>query len=158
MEKREWQPREMKMVQEYMREHHAKARRLTRVRLGNTILEREMRGLTAEEARMLVVWRRWADAVAIYPDHVVLVEGSIRPDPGDPSKLELYRELLPQTPELAEQIRGKPVMLELVTSIHDPAVERMCRERGIKYVLFTPPWIPDYLKLLYPRERRAPLE
>ena len=107
---------------------------------------------------MLVAWRRWADAIAIYPDRVVIIEGSIRPDPGDPSKLELYRELLPQTPELAEEIRDKPIMLELVASIHDPVVERMCWERGIKYVLFTPPWVSGYLKLLYPRERRAPLE
>jgi hypothetical protein len=156
MEKREWQPREMKLVQEYIIAYHPKARRITRVRLGQMSPQLIMPGMTPEERNQLTVWRRWADAIAIYPDHVVIVEGAIRSDPGDVSKLKLYARLFPVTPEFAEDAK-KRLELELVSAIPDPVTAQMAGEDGIKYVTFSPPWVDEYIKILYPRERRAPL-
>ena len=108
------------------------------------------------EVRALGVWRRWADAIVFMPDRLILIEAAIRPSPGDISQLELYEHLLPQTPELAEH-KNKRIEKVLLFALEDPVIVSMARERGIKVVYFHPHWIDDYLKILYPRERRTPL-
>jgi hypothetical protein len=155
-EKRQWQAREMRLVSEFLAKHYANYQTLTRVRLGQVHPELHPELLEGAELRALGVWRRWADAIVIMPDRIVLIEASIRPFPGDVSQLELYERLLPLTPEL-EQHKAKPIEKLLVFALEDPVVVSMARERGIKVVYFRPKWVDEYLQLLYPRERRAPL-
>ena len=156
MERRAWQPREMKMVAEYIREIYPGARHFTRIRLGPPPASLITPGMDPEEIRMTTVWRRWADAIVILPKKLVLIEAAIRPDPGDVSKLELYADLIPKTPELI-QWAGLPVEKTLLYAIEDPAVLELCRRHGVKTAQYLPKWLPSYLRLLYPRERRAPL-
>jgi len=92
----------------------------------------------------------------IMPDRLILIEAKIRPNPGVISQLELYEHLLPFTPELAEHKR-KPIEKVLLCAINDPVVTSMARNRGIKVVQFRPPWVDEYMKIIFPRERRAPL-
>jgi len=154
-EKRQWQAREMRLVSEYLAKHYAKYPSQTRVRLGAIRPEIKSAELTDADKAMLGMWRRWADAIVFMPDRLLLIEAAIRPSPGDISQLELYETLIDKTPELAEH-KGKAVEKVLLFAIEDPAVATMARKHGIKVIYFKPDWVDEYLKLLYPRERRAP--
>ena len=155
-EKRQWQPREMRLVSEYLAKHYPDYPTKTRVRLGSVHPDLHPELLSGGELRALGVWRRWADAIIIMPDRLILIEAAIRPEPGKISQLELYEHLLPKTPELVEH-KDKPIEKVLLFALEDPVTAAMARERGIKVVYFRPPWIDDFLKILYPHERRAPL-
>ena len=152
---RAWQPREMRMVSDYLAQFYPQATSLTRVRLGS-IPPAELHPLLEEhEVRMLGVFRRWADAIVITNDAMILVEAAIRPEPGDISKLQLYKRLLVHTPELQAYLPRR-VEMQLVYAIEDPVVVIMAREAGIRPVYFRTKAVENYMKLLYPRERRAP--
>ena len=144
------------MVSEYLAKHYPDYPTRTRVRVGSIHPELRPEQLTEPERRAVGVWRRWADAIVIMPDRLILIEAAIRPNPGDISQLELYEHLLPKTPELAEH-KDKPIEKVLLFALEDPVIVSLARERGIQVVYFHPPWIDEYLKILYPRERRAPL-
>lgn len=152
---RKWQPREMRMVAEYLAQNYPRDQYITRVRLGKIQPRINGQFISDEEALMMGSWRRWADALVIKPDRLILIEAAIRPNPGDISQLELYKRLLPHTPELAEHAE-KPIDMVLLYSLHDPLLEQLALERGIKILYYRPQWVDEYLKDLLPRERRAP--
>jgi len=154
--KRDWEPREMRLVAEYLAKHYPGYETLTRVRLGSVREDLVSSEFTEAELRAVGVWRRWADAVVVMPDRLVLIEAKIRPSPGDISQLELYEHLLPFTPELADH-KHKRIEKVLLWALNDEVVAAMARQRGIRVVMFKPSWVDDYLATLYPRERRAPL-
>jgi len=155
-EKRKWQAREMRLVSEYLAANYADYTTQTRVRLGSVHSDLHPEKLSPAELRAVGVWRRWADAIVVMPDRLILIEAAIRPNPGDISQLELYEHLLPKTPELAEH-SGKRIEKVLLYALEDPVIVAMARERGIRVVYFRPAWVEEYLAILYPRERRSPL-
>lgn len=142
------------MVTEYLSRRYPRTRCLTRVRLGSPKGEALLPGYTPEERRAVSVWRRWADALVLLEDRVILIEAAIRPEPGDISKLELYRLLLPHTPEL-EAHKHKRIEMVLLYAIEDPATIYLARTHDIRCIHYEPLWLPSYLRLLYPRERRG---
>jgi len=145
----------MEMVSDYLATYYPLARAMTRVRLGS-IPTTELTPLLEEhEVRMMSVFRRWADAIVITSDTLILIEAAIRPEPGDVSKIELYARLLPHTPELKPWLTLKREY-QLVYAIEDPLIVVMARERGIRPVFFRTKAVEEYMKILYPRERRAP--
>ena len=93
----------------------------------------------------------------IMPDRIVLIEGKILPQPGVISQLQLYERLLPKTPELAEH-KDKPIEKVLLCAIPDPLLNTLCREAGIRVVVYRPKWITSYLKNLYAREKTPGLQ
>lgn len=151
---RAWQPREMQMLSEFLAKVYPNARVATRVRLGTPKSEVPTAWMSQEEKAMIGSWRRWADAVILEDDKVTIVEAAIRPDPGKISQLELYKLLWPQTPEYVAW-HGLPVHLMIVYAIEDPATLYLARQKGIHCVQYQPTWLPDYLTLLMPRERRG---
>jgi len=153
-EKRHWQPREMQMLSEWLARTQAGKRCLTRVRLGTPRSETPRPDMTPEERAMIGSWRRWADAVILEDDRVTIVEAAIRPDPGKISQLELYALLFKNTPELTAW-HGRPLHLVLLYAIEDPATILLAREKGIACIEYKPEWLPAYLELLMPRERRG---
>jgi len=155
-EKREWQPREMRMVAEYLQLNYAQYLCRQRVRLGSIPDKLRGRLLGKGEEHMAGVWRRWADAVVVKPDEIIIIEAGIKPDPGDISKLKLYRSLLPHTPEF-EAFANLPIQLELVWALVDVFLEQIARYDGIRVVYYKPDWIGDYLSIVYPREAQASL-
>lgn len=155
-EKRQWQPREMRLVSEYLAKNYSSYSTQTRVRLGSIHPDLKPEQLSDAEKRMVGVYRRWADAIVFMPDRLVLIEAAIRPSPGDISQLELYEHLLPHTPELVEH-KNKPIEKVLLWAIEDPPIAAMARDRGIKVVYFHPSWVDEYLRILYPSEQRATL-
>lgn len=152
---RKWQPREMRMISEWLAQEYPDWPYQTQVRLGQIQPRLDGQFVSEEERRMLGVWRRWADAIVYMPDRLILIEAAIRPDPGDISKLELYERLIPNTPELQEH-SGKVVEKVLLYCLPDELLNTLAREHGIRVVYFRPDWVEDYLKELFPRERRAP--
>jgi len=155
--RRKWEPREMRLCSEYMSTYHWGAKIMTYVRLGEYPSELVKLAGSEEEVRMLSVWRRWVDAVAIYPDRVILIECSIRPNPGKIMQLLLYRELFYKTPELA-YLKDLPLYMELVCAVEDPTLEELARKWGVKVVYFRPRWVEDYIAQLEPRKRRGPIQ
>jgi len=128
---------------------------MTRVRLGALDQPRYQGRYAPEELRALGVLRRWADAIVITKQDMVLIETKIRPTPGVVSQLEIYGELVQYTPEL-RQYQGRRLRLELVFAIQDPVVTAYAEKRGIRVVHFCPEWVLEYLEELYPREQRPP--
>jgi len=153
--KRSWQPREMQMLNEWLAKNYPKALVMTRVRLGAPPVEPGRGDLGPGEIRMIGVWRRWADAIVITDNKILLIEAAIRPNPGKIAQLELYEMLIPQTPELAPW-RDLPIEKILLYAIEDPATIWLARQKGIRAIYYAPPWLDSYLELLYPRERRGP--
>ena len=142
------------MLSEWLAKTQPGKRWLTRVRLGSPRSEVPFPTMSPEERTMIGVWRRWADAIILENDHVTLVEAAIRPQPGKISQLELYKMLLPQTPEL-EPWAKLPIEMILLYAIEDPATNALARQKGIRCIEYKPLWLDSYLQLLQPRERRG---
>lgn len=144
---------EMRMVAEYVQRTYPQGLVYMRLRLGALQPDVGPRDLAPEEMAMLGLFRRWADAVVVTQEELIVVEASIRSDSGDPSKLVLYGRLVPLTPELQEY-RNRKLVLELVVAVEDPAVSALAQEMGVRTRVYRPPWLPEYLAQLHRRERR----
>jgi len=145
----------MQLLHEWLAKNFPNNIVMTRVRLGAPLGELLSEDLTPAERRMFGVWRRWADAIVILQDKILLIEAAIRPNPGKIAQLELYEMLIPQTPELLPW-KDLPIEKILLYAIEDPAVTYLARQKGIRAIYYRPPWIDAYLEELYPRERRGP--
>jgi len=156
-DKRDWQPREQRLVSEFVARFYPHTESRTHVHLGSTPTRLKGRYSTEEDARLVGVFRRWADALVFLPDRVLLIEGKILPQPGVISQLKLYVELIPKTPELAEH-RHKPIEPVLVCAIEDPLISELARREGITVRIFHPAWIDEYMKILHPGERTPGLD
>lgn len=155
--KRDWTPREMRLVSEYIARFFSQYESRIHIHLGSTLPRVGGRFISEPEKRLIGVFRRWADAVVILPDRLILIEGKILPQPGVISQLNLYAELIPKTPELGEA-RNLPVEKLLLCAIEDRLITDLAQREGIRVVVFIPPWLDDYLKILYPWERTPGLE
>jgi len=153
-EGRKHQPREMLLVSEFLSKFHAGDRTWQRVRLGSVPEELELEGLEEEERRMLGVWRRWADAVVFDGTKVTIYEAAIIPTPGDIGMLEMYLMLFPMTPEF-EAMKDLPREGAIIAAVEDPVTAFLARQKGYRYIVFTPSWVPDYIRQLRAREGRA---
>lgn len=92
-------------------------------------------------------WRFWIDAVVILKDRMLLLEGKLRKPAEGLGQLLLYRALLPQTPEL-EPYKLLPIDMVLITPRPDPRVIGVANSLGINIVIWTKPWVQDYLRSL----------
>lgn len=145
----------MRMISEWLAQEYPQADYKTQIRLGRIQPRLAGQFISDEEVRMLGSFRRFADAMVFLPDRLVLIEAAIRPDPGDISKLELYLELIPNTPELAE-FAHLPVEVVLLYAMPDDVLLYLARKKGFRLAYFRPAWVEEYLAELYPREQRAP--
>jgi len=155
--KRDWQPREQRLVAEFIAQFYPDYDSRTHVHLGSTPPRLLGRYSTNEDARLTGVFRRWADGLVFMPDRLVLIEGKILPQPGVISQLKLYAELLPKTPELAEH-KDKPIEQVIVCAIEDKLISELARREGIRVQIFRPAWIDEYMQIVHPWERTPGLE
>lgn len=156
MANREYNFWEDNMLSEYLAIHHPAARVMTRVRLGSVPAALLPEGADAILQKVYGNIRLWADAVAIYPERLILIEAKIKPKPGVISTMEIYARYVKDTPELKEYL-DRPMELELVYVVEYPMVIAEARSRGIRCVQFLPSNLNDLLKKLPPREATSPL-
>ena len=155
MARAESQPVEARLVAEYLAVRFPNATTRQHVRLGPIKPFMSTEDLTPAERALAGVWRRWADAVVIEDTRVVIVEGSVYPDPGLISQLDLYLRLWPATPEYAQYART-PVVGLLLTALDDPTIRQLAAERGHLCAVYRPPWADGYLLTQYARRQRSP--
>ena len=151
-DKRDWQPREQRLVSEFIARFYPDYESRTHVHLGSTPPRLKGKFTSEETARLVGVFRRWADAIVFMPDRLILIEGKILPVPGVISQLKLYEELIPKTPELSEHWE-KPIEKLIVCAIEDPVITELARREGILVRVFRPSWIDSYMKKLHPWEK-----
>lgn len=151
-DKRDWQPRETRLVSEFVARFYPYCESRTHVHLGSTPPRLKGKFISEETARLVGVFRRWADAIVFMPNRLILIEGKILPVPGVISQLKLYEELIPKTPELSEY-RELPIEKLIVCAIEDPVITELARREGILVTIFRPSWINEYMKKLHPWEK-----
>ncbi len=147
-------PREMRLLSEFVAKEYPNDQVFFNLRLGAIRPDLDIAGLSPAEVRMLGVFRRFADAIVIRPDKLIIIEASIRPDPGKLSQLQLYERLVPATPEL-EPYQGLKIRKLLLWSFLDEVLASIAREQGVVVRVFHPAWVDEYLDSLSPRKRRA---
>jgi hypothetical protein len=148
---------ETRLLNEWLAATHSKDLVFTRVRLGAAIPSTASEGLTAAELSMLGVFRRWADAAVVTDRELIIVEAKVKASPAAPGQLHLYAELVPYTPDLQPYL-DRPLVLQLLCAVQDPAVSRLCVKFGIREVVYVPEWLPIYLGNLYRRETTPPAD
>jgi len=156
MKTRKWEPRELRMLTEWLIKKYPRDRVFTHVRVGadHPILEPEK--LLPEERQLLKVYRRWVDAIVVTKTELLVIEAAILPDPGDISKLQLYVYLVSRTRELSPYL-GRKIIPVLLYAIPDPATLEIAQAAGIRLEFYHPPWIDDYLITLARRKTRGSL-
>ena len=153
--KRNYEPRELRLLNEWIDRFHSDKHVLTRVRLGAIRPELNLEGLTSSDLMMLGLHRRWADALIIEQHSKTVVEAKIVAQPVAVAQLELYAALINDTPELAEY-RKLQTKLLLLCAVEDPVLTKIARDKGIEVSVYTPSWLNEYFSLLRARERRPP--
>jgi hypothetical protein len=107
------------------------------------------------EMRWMRRLNRRPDAWAITDTEIVIIEASMQWPTTKISRLEEYLLLVPATPDLVEY-KGRRLVGEILTAIHDPMAELLCNRHGFRYVFREPSWIAEYLAAYPDRKRSAP--
>jgi hypothetical protein len=146
---------ETRLLNEWLAKEHAGDVVYLRVRMGAAVPLQDSAGLSEAERAMVGVWRRWADAVVVTEGERIIVEAKVKASPAAVGQLHLYADLAPFTAELLAY-GEKPLVLQLVVGLEDPAVTRLCERFGIRQVVYRPDWLPIYLVNFQRRETSPP--
>jgi len=130
---------EERLVSEWAAKTHPEARVHFRVRVGE--LPEEAATLSAEgiSPYMYGVVRHWADAVVIYPDRVLVVEGKLKLSSMALGQIIVNTELLGSTPEFRDRW-DTPREGLLLFAYGDPETEKTAVAMGYKTERFCPAW------------------
>jgi len=111
--------------------------------------------LTEAEQAMLRVRMRWADAVILLQEKIIVVEGKLRASEflKGIGELQLYTHLVPHTEEFMAW-KGTPVVGRLVIPFEDPAVMAITRQQGMEAAIYKPTFWADFLTAIQPRQGR----
>lgn len=149
------QQRERRLLAEWLALRWPDARVQQQVRLGAYQPSISTSGLDRTEIKALGVWRRYADAIVYERSRLVLIEASIPADVGYVARLQLYKRLVPLTPEL-EEFRSLPVAMLYLCAIEDPIVTAIAREAGIAVEVYQPSWVAEFIGTLERNKQRPP--
>lgn len=92
-------------------------------------------------------WRAEVDALGIFPEKLVLVEGKVQRLVDGISKLGTYEMLIQDTPEL-QRYKDKPVEKVLVCPWNTQQLARTAGKLGVAIDVYQPQWIIDYVASL----------
>ena len=92
-------------------------------------------------------WRRYADAIVIMQDRIILIEGELRRPVEGLGELLMYRDIIKQSPELKPYI-NLPLEVRLIIPRPDPMVINTASAQGIIVDVFYRDWVGDYLREL----------
>jgi len=153
-----WQRHEeMKYVSEYCYEFYPRDRVFLSKYVGTWPPPPEGEELEEPDRRLLAVRRGRADAVVVTSDRIIVIEAKIRPEryPDGLAKVQIYKNLVEATPELAEYL-PRPIEAVLLTPILHPTVAKLADEAGVKNVVWSTKDIDEYLRRLYPYLKQVP--
>jgi hypothetical protein len=99
---------------------------------------------------------RWADAIVIQPDKLIVIEAKLRASEflKGLGELQLYIHLVAHTPEF-EKFKNRRVVGRLIAPIEDPAVMLIARQNLIETAVFKPSFYDAFLEAIQPRQARA---
>ena len=146
---------EMRMLGEYIAREYPQATVFLRLRLGVIQPVGNHGDLDPAELRFLSALARYADAVVILPQEIVIVEAKMRSEPGAIAQLGLYARLAPMTPDLQPYL-NRPIVKELVCSVPDPVVDLLARESEVRVKVYAPSWLPAWSAKRNRNKIRAP--
>lgn len=146
---------EMRLISEWVKGAYPGAEVWLRLRLGRARpLNPDLEG-DPDAERVSRVFARWADAVVVTRDELIVVEAKVKSSPGAIGQLLVYRDLVRDTPEL-RSYEDRPLALLLLVAVEDPAVTRLCEAQGIRHAVYRPSWLAEYLSNLNRRETTPP--
>jgi len=150
--RREW---EAEYVSEYVTATWSRTPVIFHCRLGTWPTPLSAPDLSPEEQAMLRVRMRWADAVVILPDKLVVIEGKLRASEflKGLGELQVYTHLVAHTPEF-ERLRDHRVAGRLVIPVSDPVVELIGRQQNLEIAVFQPSFWTEYTDILQARQTR----
>jgi len=146
---------ETRLLMEYLAQAYPDDRWLTNVKLGTDLRPRTGVELTEKELRMLRVYKRYADAIVIQPGRVIVIEAAIWKAIEKVGPLLQYLALVPHTAEL-QPFLDRQVVGELMVAVTDAVADKLCRDHGIRYTVFAPPWLEEFFSIYPGRKRTAP--
>lgn len=92
--------------------------------------------LSGLSANIFKVYNRYADAVVIQPNKLILVEGKMVDILPAIGQIMYYRYLLPKTPEFSSYA-ALPIEMEIVCPSPDPEIVAFAQSVGIRVVIWT---------------------
>jgi len=140
---RKWEPREMRMMADYLLTKHPKARHLTRVRLGplpRVSPEFEAMGIGPQ---VYTVGLHWADGLALYPDKTLLFECKIKLQSTALGQILTNRRLFYKTDMFRDRWH-LPLEPWVIYAYPDREVLEMLDINNIKHEQFRPSYIEEY--------------
>lgn len=135
----EWEER---LVAEWAAREHPDARVQLRVRVGELPPEAATVERMGISPYMYGVVRHWADAVIIYPDRVIVVEGKIKLSSMALGQIIVNTELFGSTPEFRDTW-DRPREGILLYAFGDTQTERLAVAHGFTCEEFRPAWAKE---------------
>lgn len=130
---------EERLVSEWAAEKHPDARTHFRVRVGELPPEAATVEKMGISPYMYGVVRHWADAVVIYPDRVIVVEGKLKLSSMALGQIIVNTELFGRTPEFAEAGHLSRTGL-LLFAYGDDVTEDIASSMGYATEEYRPAW------------------
>ena len=143
------------MLLEYLNKNYPPGSWRTNVRLGTPTPRLQAIALTPGEKRMLKIALPTADAVAILPDRVDILEVATEPRVYKVCQLKLYGHLFGVTEEYRAHWK-KPISLLVIATFKNPLLEWFSRKEGVRWIVYRPIWWDEYESTRRPRRFTAP--
>lgn len=140
---RKWEPREQRMVTDYLIEKHPNAKHMTRVRVGALPPEAESLVEKGISPKLYTPVLHWADGIALYPNRTVIIEAKIKLTSDALGQILTNANAFYKTEEFSDRW-NKPLAMEVVYAYPDEQTLRMLQTHGIKAVRYRPEYIREY--------------
>jgi len=140
MANRVYTARERRLLAEYGAFNWKGARVIYNPRLGPVPLQAI--GMLAPNvpAAALSSYRRYPDALVIWPDRILMVEAKIIASGGAVGMLEEYLLLWPNSPDYQAEVL-KPIQGAILTAFTDPIARQLAASHGMQWLIYSPSWI-----------------
>jgi hypothetical protein len=127
---------------------------LWNLRLGPTVQSVPGVTLTPAIEGMLRRFNLYADCVSVSPTEIEVIESKVVAEPGAISQVETYAQLALTTPALTG-FTGRAVVPVLLFATNSDIVRQKAVAAGIRYQIYSPVWIQEYLASKYYRLNRS---
>ena len=144
---RPWEPREMRLVEDYCKEFYSGAKVLYRVRLGSAPLVVKSKFGKDRGERWFQPFKPWADAVIILPDQVILLEAKLRATTAALGQVLMYRDVFFDTPEFV-QYKGRELITRVISPWWDEKIANLLHQYKIETEYYEPAWVEDYVEYM----------